>query len=90
MQDLFDFIAMTLKEFVSREEDDFDQKPDRSRELGFSFSFPVRQLSVSSGVLIKWTKGFAVGDAVSETFCFPDKLRSPFRCQYLIMFFECL
>ena len=56
---------MTLKQFVDREEDDFEQRPDRSRELGFTFSFPVRQLSVSSGILMKWTKGFAIDDTVS-------------------------
>ncbi|KAF9578671.1 glucokinase [Lunasporangiospora selenospora] len=27
-------------------------------ELGFTFSFPVRQTSIDSGVLISWTKGF--------------------------------
>lgn len=37
----------------------------KGRELGFTFSFPVKQLSVSSGTLIKWTKGFSIPDMVS-------------------------
>ncbi|KAJ6852448.1 hexokinase-3-like [Iris pallida] len=65
-EELFDYIAMTLKQFVDREEGDFDQEPDRSRELGFTFSFPVKQTSVTSGVLIKWTKGFAIEDTVGK------------------------
>lgn len=61
-QDLFDFIASSLQQFVEKEEN----SPEvRMRELGFTFSFPVKQMSVSSGVLIKWTKGFAISDMVS-------------------------
>ncbi|KAJ6794312.1 hexokinase-3-like [Iris pallida] len=63
---LFDFIAMTLKQFVDREEDDVEQELVRSRELGFTFSFPVKQTSFTSGALIKWTKGFAIEDAVGK------------------------
>ena len=55
-EDLFDFIAMAPKQFVDREEEEFEQRPNRSRELGFTFSFPVRKLSISSDILIKWTK----------------------------------
>ncbi|XP_072982317.1 hexokinase-3-like isoform X1 [Typha latifolia] len=61
-ENLFDFIALTLKRFVEREE----QKEIDRRELGFTFSFPVRQNSVSSGVLIKWTKGFSIENAVGK------------------------
>lgn len=35
------------------------------RELGFTFSFPMKQTSSSSGTLIKWTKGFSIEDMVS-------------------------
>ncbi|XP_020103188.1 hexokinase-3-like isoform X1 [Ananas comosus] len=63
---LFDYIASTLKNFVEREEDDSQQKTDERRALGFTFSFPVRQTSVSSGFLIKWTKGFSIEDAVGK------------------------
>ncbi|KAM0868895.1 hypothetical protein ACQ4PT_041016 [Festuca glaucescens] len=65
--DLFGFIASALAKFVA------DEGPSnkvvlggKQRELGFTFSFPVRQTSVASGTLIKWTKEFAVDDAVGE------------------------
>ncbi|XP_008775017.2 hexokinase-3-like isoform X2 [Phoenix dactylifera] len=65
-EDLFDYIAMTLKQFVERADDGSEQKADEKKELGFTFSFPVRQMSVSSGILVKWTKGFSVEDAVGK------------------------
>lgn len=64
-KDLFDFIASSLKEFVEREGDDSETSLTR-RELGFTFSFPVKQTSISSGVLIKWTKGFDIEDMVGS------------------------
>ncbi|KAI6669594.1 hypothetical protein NL676_004479 [Syzygium grande] len=65
-EDLFDFVASSLKEFIEREENGSAFPLDRRRELGFTFSYPVRQTSVSSGILIKWTKGFAVEDMVGK------------------------
>ncbi|OIW11124.1 hypothetical protein TanjilG_22931 [Lupinus angustifolius] len=62
-EDLFDFIASSLKEFIAKEGD--GSKLDR-RELGFTFSFPVKQMSVSSGILIKWTKGFSIVNMVGR------------------------
>ncbi|XP_042492283.1 hexokinase-1-like [Macadamia integrifolia] len=64
--DLFDFIAKELAKFVASEGEDFQLSPGRKRELGFTFSFPVRQLSIASGTLIKWTKGFSIEDAVGQ------------------------
>ncbi|XP_055802184.1 hexokinase-2-like [Solanum dulcamara] len=63
---LFDFIATALAEFVATEGDDFHLPPGRQRELGFTFSFPVKQLSIASGTLIKWTKGFSIEDVVGQ------------------------
>ncbi|XP_062090914.1 hexokinase-1-like [Humulus lupulus] len=63
---LFDFIAKALEKFVSEEGEGFHPAPGRQRELGFTFSFPVRQLSISSGTLIKWTKGFNIEDTVGQ------------------------
>ncbi|KAM0905880.1 hypothetical protein ACQ4PT_017157 [Festuca glaucescens] len=60
-EDLFNFVASTLKNFIEREDGKDEQKA-----LGFTFSFPVRQNSVSSGSLIRWTKGFSVGDTVGK------------------------
>ncbi|XP_045814528.1 hexokinase-3-like [Trifolium pratense] len=64
-EDLFDFIASSLKEFIANEGDGSNTSQDR-RELGFTFSFPVKQMSVSSGILIKWTKGFSIVDMVGK------------------------
>lgn len=69
MQKMFGFIASKLKQFVEREEG-IQEGSNETRALGFTFSFPVRQNSVSSGVLIKWTKGFDIEDIVSSSISF--------------------
>lgn len=61
---LFDFIAKELVSFVAREGDDFRPYAGQSREIGFTFSFPVKQTAVNGGTLLHWTKGFKVNDAV--------------------------
>ncbi|CAN1751050.1 At1g50460 [Linum perenne] len=62
---LFDFITSTLKQFVEQEENVSELAQSSStRELGFTFSFPVKQTSIRSGSLIKWNKGFAIQDLV--------------------------
>ncbi|XP_054798881.1 hexokinase-3-like [Prosopis cineraria] len=65
-EDLFDFIASSFKEFIDKEEDGSEFSMGRRRELGFTFSYPVKQMSVSSGILIKWTKGFSIVDMVGR------------------------
>ncbi|KAG8405694.1 hypothetical protein J3459_021560 [Metarhizium acridum] len=37
--------------------------------LGFTFSFPVKQLGINKGYLIRWTKGFDIPDAVGKDVC---------------------
>ncbi|XP_022893297.1 hexokinase-1-like [Olea europaea var. sylvestris] len=64
--ELFDFIAAALANFVATEGEDFVHPPGRQRELGFTFSFPVKQLSLASGTLTKWTKGFLIEDAIGQ------------------------
>ncbi|XP_039028621.1 hexokinase-3-like isoform X1 [Hibiscus syriacus] len=63
-EDLFDFIASSLYQFVEKGNDSVQSLV--TKELGFTFSFPVKQTSVSSGVLIKWTKAFAIKDMVGK------------------------
>ncbi|KAF8400933.1 hypothetical protein HHK36_014236 [Tetracentron sinense] len=63
---LFDYIAAELAKFVATEGQGFHLSPGRQRELGFTFSFPVRQLTIASGTLIKWTKGFSIDDTVGQ------------------------
>ncbi|KAJ8543829.1 hypothetical protein K7X08_025447 [Anisodus acutangulus] len=65
-KDLFDFIASSLKDFIEKEGNGLEQPSPRRRELGFTFSFPVKQTSVSSGILMKWTKGFAIEDTIGR------------------------
>lgn len=65
LQELFDFIASELGKFSQSEGGKFEMQQGRTREIGFTFSFPVKQTSVKSGILIKWTKGFAVSGTVS-------------------------
>ncbi|XP_021277695.1 hexokinase-1-like [Herrania umbratica] len=63
---LFDYIASALAKFVATESEGLHVSPGRQRELGFTFSFPVQQTSISSGTLIKWTKGFSIDDTVGQ------------------------
>ncbi|KAG6774713.1 hypothetical protein POTOM_022079 [Populus tomentosa] len=59
-EELFDFIASTLAGFAQKESEKFHLPHGRQREIGFTFSFPVKQTSIDAGILMKWTKGFAV------------------------------
>lgn len=65
-EELFDFIASRLAQFAEKEGAEFFLPRGRKRELGFTFSFPVKQTSIDSGILIKWTKGFAVSGTVGR------------------------
>ncbi|GAB2292406.1 hexokinase A [Dionaea muscipula] len=65
-EQLFDFIAEAVAKFVATEGEDHRPEPDRKRELGFTFSFPVKQTSLTSGNLIRWTKGFSIEDTVGQ------------------------
>ncbi|MCX7965769.1 MAG: hypothetical protein N2596_04005, partial [Syntrophorhabdaceae bacterium] len=50
----FDFIALCVADFLD------EHHLETSFELGFTFSFPVVQTSISKGILVSWTKGFSV------------------------------
>ncbi|KAK9066098.1 hypothetical protein SSX86_015500 [Deinandra increscens subsp. villosa] len=63
---LFDYIAAELAKFIADESEKFHLSPGRQRELGFTFSFPVLQLSIDSGTLIRWTKGFSIDALVGK------------------------
>ncbi|CAM0908234.1 unnamed protein product [Alopecurus aequalis] len=65
-EELFDFIAARLSNFVAKEGGKFRLQNGRKREIGFTFSFPVKQTSIDSGILIKWTKGFAVSGTAGK------------------------
>ncbi|XP_071742445.1 hexokinase-1-like [Rutidosis leptorrhynchoides] len=65
-EELFDYIASELAKFVNDEDEKFEIVAGRQRELGFTFSFPVMQLSINSGTLIRWTKGFSIEGMVGR------------------------
>lgn len=53
-EQLFDFIAESVKSFTEEHETENIEIP-----LGFTFSFPVEQTGINSGKLMHWTKGFS-------------------------------
>lgn len=59
---LFDYIAKCLDEFVTTK----GIKSSSTMPLGFTFSFPMSQLSVDSGKLVRWTKGFMCDGVVDQ------------------------
>ncbi|XP_031488017.1 hexokinase-1-like [Nymphaea colorata] len=65
-EELFNYIAAALAKFVATEGGDFHLPAGRQRELGFTFSFPVKQTSIASGTLMKWTKGFSITDTADK------------------------
>lgn len=63
-QELFDHLAICVANFISN---DFVQcLSDTVLPLGFTFSFPMEQSSLSCGSLIRWTKGFENSNVVGE------------------------
>ncbi|CAB4296170.1 unnamed protein product [Prunus armeniaca] len=65
-EQLFDFIASGLAKFAQKEGNKFHLPTGTKREIGFTFSFPVKQTSIDSGILIKWTKGFSVSGTAGK------------------------
>lgn len=59
---LFDFFADCVSEFMK----EFSMDVKETYSLGFTFSFPVKQLSISSGLLMEWTKGFSASGVVGK------------------------
>ena len=53
--ELFGFIARSIAQFLNDNRIDAEAK----FRLGFTFSFPIDQSGITSGKLIKWTKGFS-------------------------------
>ena len=62
-EDLFDFMALKLEEFMFEHDliiDDEDIEAEQEvYHLGFTFSFPTRQKSLSQAELTGWTKGYS-------------------------------
>ena len=61
-KELFDFIAGCIKKFLKERKKEIGAEYN----IGFTFSFPVKQKSINSGVLIRWTKGFMASGVEGE------------------------
>jgi hexokinase len=103
-RELFSFLAKQIETFLKvHHEDHFEQHirrrqtvstPEGYRDehvfrLGFTFSFPVQQVGINKGKLIRWTKGFNIQDVVGQDVCALlqqelDRLRLPVRVAALV------
>ena len=98
-RDLFLFLARQIEAFLRIHHNDHFQAHFRRRnqgaagqelfDLGFTFSFPVRQVGINKGYLIRWTKGYNIPDAVGKDVCAllqsaVDELKLPVRVAALV------
>ncbi len=60
-EELFDHIADCLAKFMKNHNIDTERL-----SLGFTFSFPLMQLGLTKGLLVKWTKGFNCAGVAGE------------------------
>lgn len=102
--ELFAFLAKQIEEFLKTHHQEHFYKAVRRRQtfsapegyrdenalqLGFTFSFPVNQIGINKGNLIRWTKGFDIPDAVGKDVCALlqveiDKLHLPVKVSALV------
>lgn len=80
-KELFSFLAKQIELFLQTHHEDHFAAHKRRKErgeqldeeeifnLGFTFSFPVNQVGINKGFLIRWTKGFDIEDAVGKDIC---------------------
>lgn len=103
-KDLFAFLAKQIELFLMEHHNEHYEchvRPNQRRRssvvyadqdifrLGFTFSFPVHQIGINRGTLIRWTKGFDIPDAVGQDVCLLlqeqiDLLRLPVRVAALV------
>ena len=83
-EELFGFLAKQIENFLETHHNDHFEATVRRRQtnsrpegykneelfqLGFTFSFPVQQVGINKGFLIRWTKGFDIKDAIGKDVC---------------------
>jgi hexokinase len=80
-KELFSFLAKQIEAFLKLHHEEHYAGTLRRREeggkpvdeeifnLGFTFSFPVNQIGINKGMLMRWTKGFDIDDAVGKDVC---------------------
>lgn len=101
---LFSFLAIQIENFLKEHHADHFESHLKRRNsssapsgykneevfhLGFTFSFPVQQLAINKGNLMRWTKGFDIQDAVGKDVCALlqteiDKLGLPVKVAALV------
>lgn len=103
-KDLFGFLAKQIERFLqTHHKDQFSASvrrratistPEGFRDehifrLGFTFSFPINQVGINRGTLMRWTKGFDIPDAVGQDVCLLlqeeiDALKLPVKVAALV------
>ncbi|KAK6350342.1 glucokinase [Orbilia brochopaga] len=70
-KDLFSFLAKQVAYFIEKHHSQTIDAatPTNFLKLGFTFSFPVDQVALNKGHLLRWTKGFDIPDAVGKDVC---------------------
>jgi hexokinase len=80
-KELFSFLAKQIEIFLKTHHEDHyvghvkrrdtggQTKEEEVFNLGFTFSFPVNQIGINKGLLMRWTKGFDIADAVGKDVC---------------------
>lgn len=83
-KELFAFLAKQIDAFLREHHSDHFANRTRRRftfsesagfkdeeifRLGFTFSFPVQQIGINKGILMRWTKGFDIPDAIGKDVC---------------------
>jgi hexokinase len=80
-KELFSFLAKQIEGFLKEHHNEHYEghvlkrragneiKEEEIFEMGFTFSFPVQQVGINKGHLIRWTKGFDIQDAVGKDIC---------------------
>lgn len=61
-EQLFNFIAQSIEKFLVDNRIGYEEK----RDLGFTFSFPMKQTDIANGILITWTKDFSASGVVGK------------------------
>jgi hexokinase len=83
-KELFSFLAKQIELFLKTHHEDHFHAHLRRRQtsgtesgfreednfqLGFTFSFPVQQVGINKGTLIRWTKGFDIQETIGKDVC---------------------
>ncbi|KAF2712531.1 hypothetical protein K504DRAFT_464619 [Pleomassaria siparia CBS 279.74] len=100
-KELFSFLAKQIENFLKQHHEEHYSSTIKRREtggqvkeeeifnLGFTFSFPVQQIGINKGLLMRWTKGFDIADAIGKDVCALlqaeiDELHLPVRVAALV------